>query len=62
MPDGTTRTYAVGDEVDVTQRRPGEQISVRTTQPVAVSVNTNCDCPFAADSVLRTPKDYYNNR
>ena len=62
LPDGTSRNFGVANEVDLTQRKVGEQIFIRAAQPVAISVDTSCDCPNAPDSVVRTPKDLYNYR
>lgn len=38
FPDGSTRTVAVRPDVDLTQRKVGEQVVIRTTQAVAISV------------------------
>lgn len=38
FPNGTTRTVAVRPDVDLTQRKVGEQVVIRTTQAVAISV------------------------
>lgn len=38
FPDGSTRTVAVRQDVDLTQRKVGEQVVIRTTQAVAISV------------------------
>lgn len=36
--DGTTRTVAVREDVDLTQRKVGEKVVIRTTEVVAISV------------------------
>jgi hypothetical protein len=38
FPDGTARTVAVRPDVDLTQRKVGEQVVIRTTETLAVSV------------------------
>lgn len=38
FPDGTSRTVAVRPDVDLTQRKVGEQVVIRTTETLAVSV------------------------
>ena len=38
FPDGTTRTVAVRKDVDLTQRKVGEEVVIRTTEAVAISV------------------------
>ena len=38
FPDGTTRTVAVRKDVDLTQRKVGEKVAIRTTEAVAISV------------------------
>ena len=38
FPDGSTRTFAVRPDVDLTQRKVGEKVVIRTTEVVAVSV------------------------
>lgn len=38
FPDGTTRTVAVRPDVDLTQRKVGEGVVIRTTEAVAISV------------------------
>jgi len=38
FPDGTTRTVAVRKDVDLTQRKVGEEVAIRTTEAVAISV------------------------
>ena len=36
--DGTTRTVAVRQDVDLSQRQVGEEVVIRTTEVLAVSV------------------------
>jgi hypothetical protein len=36
--DGTTRTIAVRKDVDLTQRKVGEQVVIRSTEALAISV------------------------
>jgi hypothetical protein len=38
FPDGTSHTVAVRPDVDLTQRKVGEQVVIRTTETLAVSV------------------------
>jgi len=38
FPDGTTKTFAVRQDVDLTQRQVGEEVVIRTTEAVAISV------------------------
>ena len=38
FPDGTTRTVAVRPDVDLTQRKVGEEVVIRCTQALAISV------------------------
>lgn len=38
FPDGTTKTVAVRPDVDLTQRKVGEEVVIRTTESVAISV------------------------
>lgn len=38
FPDGTTKTVAVRQDVDLTKRQVGEEVVIRTTEAVAVSV------------------------
>lgn len=38
LPDGTTKKVAVRPDVDLTQRRVGEQVVIRTIQSLAISV------------------------
>ena len=38
LPDGTTRKFAVRKDVDLSQRKVGEQVVVRVTTAMAVSV------------------------
>lgn len=38
FPDGTTHTVAVRPDVDLTQRKVGEQVVIRTTGALAISV------------------------
>ena len=38
FPDGSTRTFAVRKDVDLTQRKVGEQVVIRVTVAVALSV------------------------
>jgi len=62
MPAGSARQLAVGTEVDLAQRKAGEQVYVCVAEPVAILVDTSCDCPNAPDSVVRSPKDSFNNQ
>ena len=39
FPDGTTHTVAVRPDVDLTQRKVGEQVVIRTTGALAISVD-----------------------
>jgi hypothetical protein len=38
FPDGTTRTVTARDDVDLTKRQVGEEVVIRTTEAVALSV------------------------
>jgi hypothetical protein len=38
FPDGTTKTVAVRQDVDLTQRKVGEEVVIRVTEAVAISV------------------------
>ena len=38
FPDGKTKTFAVRQDVDLTQRRVGEEVVIRTTEALAISV------------------------
>lgn len=38
FPDGTTRTVTVRDDVDLTKRRVGEEVVIRTTEILALAV------------------------
>jgi len=38
FPDGTTRTVAVRRDVDLTQRQVGEEVVIRATEALAISV------------------------
>ena len=38
FPDGTTKTVAVRQDVDLTQRQVGEEVVIRATEAVAISV------------------------
>jgi hypothetical protein len=38
LPDGTTKTVAVRKDVDLTQRQVGEEVVIRVTEAVAISV------------------------
>jgi hypothetical protein len=38
FPDGSTKTFAVRKDVDLTQRKVGEGVVIRTTEALAVSV------------------------
>ncbi len=38
FPDGTTKTIAVRKDVDLTQRKVGEAVVIRTTEALAISV------------------------
>jgi len=38
FPDGTTRTVTVRDDVDLTKRRVGEEVVIRTTEVLALEV------------------------
>ena len=38
FPDGTTKTVAVRKDVDLTQRQVGEEVVIRVTEAVAISV------------------------
>jgi hypothetical protein len=38
FPDDTTRTFGVRKDVDLTQRKVGEQVAIRVTMAVALSV------------------------
>ncbi len=38
FPDGSTRTVAVRNDVDLTQRKVGEHVVIRTTGTLAISV------------------------
>ena len=38
FPDGSTRTVAVRPDVDLTQRKVGEEVVIRTTELLAISV------------------------
>jgi translation elongation factor P/translation initiation factor 5A len=38
FPDGTTKTFAVRKDVDLTQRQVGEEVSIRVTEALAISV------------------------
>ena len=38
FPDGTARTVAVRKDVDLTQRKVGEEVVIRTTEALALSV------------------------
>jgi hypothetical protein len=39
FPDGTTHKVAVRPDVDLTQRKVGEQVVIRTTEALAISVD-----------------------
>jgi hypothetical protein len=38
LPDGTTKTFPVRKDVDLTKRQVGEEVVIRTTEAVAISV------------------------
>jgi Cu/Ag efflux protein CusF len=38
FPDGTTKTFAVRQDVDLTQRKVGDEVVIRATEAVAISV------------------------
>jgi hypothetical protein len=38
FPDGTTRTVAVRKDVDLTQRKVGEEVVIRCTEAIAIAV------------------------
>jgi len=38
FPDGTTKTFPVRKDVDLTKRQVGEEVVIRTTEAVAISV------------------------
>ena len=38
LPDGTTHTVAVRPDVDLTQRKVGEEVVIRCTEALALSV------------------------
>jgi hypothetical protein len=38
LPDGTTKTFAVRQDVDLTQRKVGEEVVIRCTEAMAISV------------------------
>jgi hypothetical protein len=38
FPDGTSKTFAVRPDVDLTQRKVGEQVVIRYTEALAISV------------------------
>ncbi len=38
LPGGVTETFAVRQDVDLTQRRVGEEVVIRTTEALAISV------------------------
>ena len=38
LPDGTTRTVPVRKDVDLTQRKVGEEVSIRVTVATAIAV------------------------
>ena len=38
FPDGSTKTFPVRKDVDLTQRQVGEEVSIRFTEAVAISV------------------------
>ena len=38
LPDGTTKTVAVRKDVDLTQRKVGEEVVIRATEALAISV------------------------
>ena len=38
FPDGTTKTFAVRKDVDLTQRQVGEKVFIRSTETLAISV------------------------
>jgi hypothetical protein len=38
FPDGTTKTFAVRKDVDLTKRQIGEEVVLRTTEALAISV------------------------
>ena len=38
LPDGTTKTVAVRKDVDLTQRQVGEEVVIRCTEAIAISV------------------------
>ena len=38
LPDGTSKTFPVRKDVDLTQRQVGEEVVIRTTEAVAISV------------------------
>ena len=38
FPDGTTKTFAVRKDVDLTQRQVGEEVVIRATEALAISV------------------------
>jgi hypothetical protein len=40
FPDGTTRTFAVRKDVDLTQRKAGEEVAFRVAVAMAVSMET----------------------
>jgi hypothetical protein len=39
FPDGTNRTFAVRKDVDLTQRRVGEEVALRVTAAMALSID-----------------------
>jgi len=38
LPDGTTKTVAVRNDVDLTQRQVGEEVVIRCTEAIAIAV------------------------
>jgi hypothetical protein len=38
LPDGTSKTFAVRPDVDLTQRKVGEEVVIRFTEALAISV------------------------
>jgi phage baseplate assembly protein gpV len=38
FPDGTTKTFAVRQDADLTQRKVGDEVVIRATEAVAISV------------------------
>jgi hypothetical protein len=38
LPDGTSKTFAVRPDVDLAQRKVGEEVTIRSTESLAISV------------------------